>query len=36
MHNHFTKGAEFDTIYQRAWSHVEEDRKNLATKLSQL
>lgn len=35
-HYHFTKGAEYDKVYQAGWSHVEEDRALLAKKLEEL
>jgi|SRR3990167_333432 len=35
-HNHFTKGAEFDSTYKLGWSRVEEDRKLLKEKLARL
>lgn len=36
IHNHFSKGADYDATYQRGWSHVEEDRALLARKLKAL
>jgi hypothetical protein len=35
-HYHFSKGAPNDEIYQKGWSHVEEDRALLAKKLKNL
>jgi len=35
-HHHFTKGAEYDKIYQLGWSHVDEDRELLKKKLASL
>lgn len=29
IHNHFSKGAEFDEVYKKGWDKVEEDRKIL-------
>lgn len=35
-HYHFSKGAPKDEVYQKGWSHVEEDRALLAKKLAEL
>ena len=35
-HNHFSKGAEYDEVYAKGWSQVENDRKILERKLQEL
>lgn len=35
-HNHFSKGAEFDHVYQRGWANAEKDRALLKAKLAAL
>lgn len=35
-HEHFSKGAEYDEVYQKGWSKVEEDRALLKKKLKAL
>lgn len=35
-HNHFSKGAEFDWVYQRGWANAEKDRELLKKKLTLL
>jgi glycosyltransferase involved in cell wall biosynthesis len=35
-HNHFSKGAEMDEVYQLGWEKVEEDRQLLKAKLAKL
>ena len=36
IHEHFSKGAEYDEVYQKGWSKVEEDRELLKKKLAKL
>lgn len=35
-HNHFSHGAEWDWVYERGWSHAEEDRATLKKDLERL
>jgi hypothetical protein len=35
-HNHFTKGAPIDAVYETGWSKVNEDREHLQNKLREL
>jgi glycosyltransferase involved in cell wall biosynthesis len=35
-HYHFSKGAEFDVVYQRGWSNAQKDRELLAKDLAKL
>lgn len=35
-HHHFSKGAEYDDVYKKGWSHVDEDRALLAKKLAEM
>lgn len=35
-HHHFSKGAEFDWVYERAWKHADRDRELLKAKLKEL
>ena len=36
IHNHFSKGAEMDIIYEKGWSKNEQDRRTLVEKLTKL
>ncbi len=35
-HRHFSKGANYDAVYQKGWANAEEDRALLAKELSML
>jgi tetratricopeptide (TPR) repeat protein len=35
-HHHFSKGAEYDSVYAKGWGHVEQDRATLKSKLDSL
>ena len=35
-HHHFSKGAPMDEVYEKGWSHQEEDRKILAEELAKM
>ena len=36
LHHHFSRGGQMDEVYERGWSHADEDRKLLAEELEKL
>lgn len=36
VHNHFSKGSDFDSVYQKGWSNVKQDRELLQVEIERL